>query len=495
MQASTIRRYLSVGITLLAIFAIFFYFSDIVTWIVLAWIVSLIGAPIMSLLGRIKIGKWQMGNSGKAAITLLIFCVIIGFFVALFVPVIVQQGRNLASVNYAKVMEGLEEPISHFYGNLAEWGFVEEIPDFSDDSTQTKPSTDSSQLIISSDSTAELNLKLNGQELVTTSTIQIDSLIRASGDTVTRTNIELKINLPPELLAENNKEAEAIFDSTAMVNPNDGPIERLQKKAFTYINPSGLIANTFSTILGWLGNLFILITSVLFIAFFFLQEERLFSNLIKAPFSDEYGAKIDKMLFLIRKMLIRYFEGILGQVTLVSLYLWLLLWIVGAPNAFLIAFFAAIINVIPYLGPVLGLVFGVIVCICSSLDMDFYAHTMPLLLKVTLVFASMQALDNFLLQPLIFSKSVKAHPLEIFIAIIIGSKLGGIPGMVAAIPLYTIIRVVASVFLSEFKIVKSLTGQLGFMPNWSDGGGDEAAVPEDDRQMDSDDQLDDGWHS
>jgi predicted PurR-regulated permease PerM len=69
----------------------------------------------------------------------------------------------------------------------------------------------------------------------------------------------------------------------------------------------------------------------------------------------------------------------------------------------------------------------------------------------------MQLLDNFILQPNIFSKSVKAHPLEIFIVVLMGAKIGGILGMVVAIPIYTVLRVLAKVFLSEFKVVQSIT--------------------------------------
>ena len=69
----------------------------------------------------------------------------------------------------------------------------------------------------------------------------------------------------------------------------------------------------------------------------------------------------------------------------------------------------------------------------------------------------MQLLDNFILQPNIFSKSVNAHPLEIFIVVLMGAKIGGIIGMVVAIPIYTVLRVLAKVFLSEFKVVQSIT--------------------------------------
>jgi len=72
----------------------------------------------------------------------------------------------------------------------------------------------------------------------------------------------------------------------------------------------------------------------------------------------------------------------------------------------------------------------------------------------------MQVMDNFILQPTIFGRSVKAHPLEIFIVVLIGAKLGGIGGMVLAIPTYTVLRVIGKVFFSEFKIVQSITKSL-----------------------------------
>jgi predicted PurR-regulated permease PerM len=104
--------------------------------------------------------------------------------------------------------------------------------------------------------------------------------------------------------------------------------------------------------------------------------------------------------------------------------------------------------------------FAAIVTLFSSVDLDFYAETVPKLLKVASVFIGMQLFDNLLVQPYIFSKSVKAHPIEIFLVIVIGSKLGGILGMVVAIPFYTAIRVIASIFLSEFKVVQYFAEQL-----------------------------------
>ena len=77
-----------------------------------------------------------------------------------------------------------------------------------------------------------------------------------------------------------------------------------------------------------------------------------------------------------------------------------------------------------------------------------------------IVFLSVQAIDNIIFQPVIFSNSVNAHPLEIFLVIMIAGSLGGVTGMIIAIPTYTIIRVFAKEFLYNFRIVKKLTEKM-----------------------------------
>ena len=178
------------------------------------------------------------------------------------------------------------------------------------------------------------------------------------------------------------------------------------------------------------------------------------------------------------KLLRRYFVGVSAQVSIISVFMWILLSIIGIKNAILIAFFAALINVIPYVGPIIGAAFGVFITISSNLDLglDFYTEMLPLILKVIGAFAAMQMLDNFVLQPFIFSNSVLAHPLEIFIVILVGAKLSGILGMILAIPVYTVIRVIARAFLSEFKIVQKLTGHLDDVGSTKE---DEAEIAED----------------
>lgn len=434
-----IRRYsrpVGILLTLGIIGVLCYYFSDIVTWIVLAWVVSLIGSPIMSFLGR-PIGKFQLPASLRAVIVLLGLFGVSTAFLLLFVPVVVQQGRNLASVDYKKLSTSLEEPTTHLYDWLIERGLVD--GELSTDTLHLHPVE-----------------KKELPPLTLTTQVALDSLLRANGDSISQTqiglNIQLSLNSNGEVALAENKEITA--------QASDRPVEQLRRQLLESISPAQVFADLIVYTVNLFGNFMVLLTSVAFIAFFFLKDQEMFGRTLKAGISGKYGAQLDTALKQIQYLLRRYFAGVITQIVSITGYLLLCLSFFGVSNAFLIAFFAAIMNVIPYLGPFIGGVFALLVTISSNLDADFYAMTVPMLGKVVLIFMSMQLIDGFLIQPYIFSNSVSAHPLEIFIVVIVGAKLGGITGMVVAIPAYTVLRVVASVFFTEFKLVKSLTEHL-----------------------------------
>lgn len=96
----------------------------------------------------------------------------------------------------------------------------------------------------------------------------------------------------------------------------------------------------------------------------------------------------------------------------------------------------------------------------SNIGNDFQAFILPTSLKIMIFYFLAQVLDNFVSQPMIFSKTTKSHPLEIFLVIIIGGLLFGVIGMITAVPSYTALKVILKEFLSENKIVKSLTKNI-----------------------------------
>lgn len=458
------RRYLGIALTIAVVLTIGYYFSTIVSWLVIAWIISLLGSPLMNLLGRIRIGKFQLSSSVRAVMVILVFYLLMGLFFYIFVPVVIQQGRNLAGINYATIAQKLEKPIAQVEDWLISHGLMQgQLSQYSQRDSSLLQDTANIAPIIDTTTTQDsanigtlpvidFTLPTN-ERIFTSTTIHIDSILRAQGDTIARTNIQLNVRVQmdnPQPIADE------FHDTTAIVRPHDSPLEKLQKQIVSMFNPAQ-IPQLFSAVIAFFGNFMVLLASVTFIAFFFLKDEKLFGHGIKAAVPDKYLPKVDAAIAQIRRLLSRYFTGILIQVTAITIYLSVFLGVFGVQNAILIAFFAAVINVIPYVGPIIGLIFGLFITITSNLDADFYATTIPLIVKVTIGFATMQTLDNFVLQPVIFSNSVMAHPLEIFIVIIVGAQLGGVSGMVIAVPMYTVLRVIAASFLNEFKIVQQLT--------------------------------------
>lgn len=164
----------------------------------------------------------------------------------------------------------------------------------------------------------------------------------------------------------------------------------------------------------------------------------------------------------IKKLLMRYFIGIGFQIILIMTLITIGLTIVGIDfqRAIVIGLFAGLINVVPYIGPIIGALFGIVIGIASNLNIDFYSEMLPMIGYMGIVFISVQIIDNILFQPIIFSNSVKAHPLEIFLVIMMAASLAGVAGMVLAIPAYTILRVIAKEFFNNFRVVKKITEKI-----------------------------------
>lgn len=230
-------------------------------------------------------------------------------------------------------------------------------------------------------------------------------------------------------------------------------IKNQSGKLLSYVK----VSDVFNYFLSQIGNMAIGLMSILFISFFFLKDRSMIFRTIYSLTPDKNRNRMHEVLKKTKATLTRYFIGICIQITLITLIVTVGLTILGVKHAFLIGFLAGVVNVIPYLGPMIGAFFGILIGITGNLDLDFYAETVPLLIKIVSVFALVQMLDNFLFQPYIFSNSVSAHPLEIFLVILSAGTLAGIVGMVLAIPVYSFIRIVAKEFYSEFTLVQTMT--------------------------------------
>lgn len=202
--------------------------------------------------------------------------------------------------------------------------------------------------------------------------------------------------------------------------------------------------------------------SILFITFFFLREKDLFNNMIISIVPEKDEEKANQSLLNIKKLLTRYFLGLLMQVfSMFMLYLIILLCF-GIEDAIVIAFLCACLNLIPYFGPMVGF-FIINLLSMSSMFSDHLNVNMqifPNMIWISILYCIAQIIDNIVIQPLIYAKSVKSHPLEIFIVMLMAGILFGTLGVIFAIPGYTVIRVILKNFFSEVKFVRSLTKNL-----------------------------------
>lgn len=220
------------------------------------------------------------------------------------------------------------------------------------------------------------------------------------------------------------------------------------------------IPNFLNTILGTLSSFGIGLASVLFITFFFLKDRILFIIGAKKLIPDSQEDKILNSLHKINHLLSRYFIGLLLQLFIVFILYFIVLLIFGVPNLFIIAFLCAVLNIVPYIGPLIASVLAGILTMLSNLGSDFQTEILPTTIYVLIGFWIVQIIDNNFSQPIIFSKSVSSHPLEIFLVILIAGFLSGILGMIIAVPLYTILKVIGKEFFPENAVIKLLTKNI-----------------------------------
>ena len=241
-----------------------------------------------------------------------------------------------------------------------------------------------------------------------------------------------------------------------------GDIRALAVESMNALLDMSAIGGAFASLADTVGGIVIFLFAVSFISFFFLKDSGLFPRMLLSvvPARHEEGAR--KAVDSIRRLLVRYFVGIFLEVVIVMTLNTAGLSIAGIAfsHAVLIGLVSGILNVVPYIGPIIGVVFGLCVGVVTSVEMDPYAVMLPVVVYTGVVMIITQVIDNVVLQPLIYGSSVHAHPLEIFLVILAAGHVAGISGMVLAIPVYTVLRVVSREFFSKYRLVKSLTRGL-----------------------------------
>ncbi len=345
-----------VGVALLLYFL--YKIQAVLVYIAIAAVVSLVGRPIVLFLRR----RLRFKNTLAVIVTMFLMIGVLGGIIALFVPLLIQQGQNLSLLN----IDALQGNVENLYRQVVNYFGV--------------------------------------------STVEVE---------------------------------ESIKDS----------------KIFSKVD-FGFIPNFLNALIGALGSFSIGLFSVLFITFFFFKDSKLFEDSLITLIPSGKESRFKKSIATIKDLLSRYFVGLLFQILILFIIYTIVLLFFSIENAVVIAFLCALLNLIPYVGPIISGVLMLILSMTSNLGADFSTVILPKTGYVMIGFVIGQLIDNFFSQPFIFSNSVKSHPLEIFLVIIISGLLFGVVGMVVAVPGYTAIKVILKEFLSDNKIVQSLTKDL-----------------------------------
>ncbi|CAM3406882.1 AI-2E family transporter [Aequorivita lipolytica] len=237
-------------------------------------------------------------------------------------------------------------------------------------------------------------------------------------------------------------------------------VEAIKRTTYVQNMDIEIIPSFIDIFFGNIASTIVGIFSVLFISFFLLKDENLIARSVLAFSKKGDEQKFKRILIKIKELLSRYFIGLLMQISILALFYSVLLLYLDVRDAIAVAIICAFLNIVPYLGPIIGWVLILLVIVSNNLGADFSTGLLPLLFIASSGYAIAQIFDNFISQPVIFGHSVRSHPLEIFIVILTAGYVFGIPGMILAVPTYTALKVIAKEFLSEYKIVKRLTKNM-----------------------------------
>ena len=360
-----LARYIIIAATLAILACLCWYFKNVLVYIIVAFVVSLIGQPVMRLLRKIRIRGKSAPDGLLAILTIVLILGTLILVVTQVIPVVTGIVRDAAVLNS----------------------------------------------------------------------------VTADANPLDRVN-DWIVSLFPGL------------------GPDFNLITILMDKLREVTNLSN-VTSVISSVTSFVTSLVVGLFSVVFISFFFVRDETLFRKIVSALVPDRMEGKLAKSLGDIEGLLSRYFVGLLVEMTGVALLDFLGLWVIarlGFSNALGIAFIAGILNVIPYVGPLVGEVVGVVLAVILKYGtgVGLGVNIWVFALIVLAIMLTTQLVDNFVYQPLIYSTSIKASPLEIFIVILLAGHIGGVVGMLVAIPAYTVVRVIASRFFPDLKLVKRL---------------------------------------
>ncbi len=192
--------------------------------------------------------------------------------------------------------------------------------------------------------------------------------------------------------------------------------------------PTGVFSFISSTI-----NAVFLAFMVPFLVFYILKDARTIGSAIVRVVPQKYKHRTRALLIGIDQTLGSYIRGQFLVMLAIGVLAFIGYLIIGMPYALLLALFLAITDIIPYIGPIIGIAPAVLIALTVS---------PALLIKVVIVNIIVQQCEGNLLSPQIMGRTLKLHPMAIVAALLIGGELAGLVGLILAVPVLAVLKVV-----------------------------------------------------
>jgi predicted PurR-regulated permease PerM len=231
--------------------------------------------------------------------------------------------------------------------------------------------------------------------------------------------------------------------------------ESLIKENITHFLDFSIFSSILASIISFAGDLFFYVFSTLFLSFFFLLDVMMLPRVILKLVPRNYEEQTLHIMKRSKAVLSRYFIGLFINVLVMIASYSITLSVVGVKGALAIAFFAGIVNIIPYVGPLFAVATGILLSVTGVVSEGVYGDAGIVAIKVFFAMIVVILLDNVVYGPLIQGKSLKVHPVEIFLVIIAAGSIGGILAMIVAVPSYAFLRIIGEELFSQFRIFKN----------------------------------------
>lgn len=230
------------------------------------------------------------------------------------------------------------------------------------------------------------------------------------------------------------------------MNIESAEISKMVKTISDYMMNLG--TNFLSSLMNSLSNVTGIVTTIAFssiIAIYFLIDGKMIKEVIGkvsyALFSDSANARMKRFLRDADQVFSGYMKGTLMDVGVMMVLISLTLSIVGVNFAIIIGILAGLGNLIPYCGPFIAYGLSALVCLVNG-DMTKLVIAIVALIVI-------QFIDGNIIGPKLLSQSIEIHPLLVIICLIIGSSIGGLLGMLFAVPVGALIKVIFMRFIDN----------------------------------------------